>query len=159
MIQKRDAVQFEVRRHEAVSLWKRGVSQADIARRFGVSAQSVCKWIQRYRQKGPKGLARKPRPGRPAKLTALQRKRLVRLLLRGPVAAGYVTELWTSERVVQLILDTFEVRFHPHHIPKLLRQCGWTPQKPVRKALERNERKIRRWMDQEWPRIKKKFDA
>ena len=94
-------------------------------------------------------------PGRPLKLAATQRKKLVRLLLKGPLAQGYRTNLWTTARIAALIESEFGVSYHPDHIGRLMHDLGWTPQKPERRALERNEEEIERWKQKEWPRIKK----
>jgi transposase len=81
---------------------------------------------------------------------------LLKLLSRGAEAAGYATQLWTAERIRRLVWEQFGVRFHVHHVPKLLRQCGWSYQRPTSRARERDEREVQRWLRQEWPRIKKK---
>lgn len=84
-------------------------------------------------------------PGRPLKLAASQRKRLVRLLLKGPMAQGYRTKLWTTARLAKLVESKFGVRYHPDHIGRLMHSVGWTPQKPEKSALERDEDQIERW--------------
>ena len=156
MAEKRDAVAFEDRRFQALSLYRKGVRQADIARQFRVSRAAVCQWLKRSRRRGRHALRRKPRPGRPPKMPVAHRRSLVRLLARGAQASGYSTQLWTAERIRRLMLERFGVRYHVNHVPKLLRQCGWSCQKPTGRALERSEDKVRRWVRHDWPRIKKK---
>jgi len=156
MAKRRDALAFEQRRYEALDLFEGGVPQADIARRFRVSRAAVCKWLSLARREGRQALARRPRPGRPPKLSDRQRRSLVRLLSQGAEAAGYTTQLWTAERIRRVVWNHFGVRFHVHHLPKLLRQCGWSYQRPTSRARERDEREVQRWRHQEWPRIKKK---
>jgi len=100
-------------------------------------------------QGSPKELERrrmraKPAPGRPPKLDVEARKRLERALLEGARAAGFPTELWTCPRVAELIERCFGVRYHVDHIGRLLRALGWTPEKPERRALERDEAEIQR---------------
>ena len=85
--------------------------------------------------------------------------RLVRLLLKGPMAQGYRTNLWTTPRIAEMVEREFGVRYHPDHIGRLMHSQGWTPQKPERRALERNEEEIERWKQEEWPRIKKRCKA
>jgi transposase len=46
------------------------------------------------------------------------------------------------------------VAYHPGHVWRLLRRLGWSPQRPARRAAERDEAEIARWREQEWPRIK-----
>ena len=156
MAERRDAVVYEERRFQALALYRKGVRQADIARQFRVTRAAVCQWLRRSRKRGSAALRRKPRPGRPSKLTAAQRRVLVRLLALGAERAGYSTQLWTAERIQRLVLERFGVRYHVHHVPKLLRQCGWSCQRPTGRALERDEAEIRRWIREDWPRIKKK---
>jgi transposase len=89
-------------------------------------------------------------------LTDTQRRKLVRLLARGAERVGYATQLWTAERIQRLVLEHFGARYHVNHVPKLLRQCGWSYQRPTGRAVERDEAEVRRWVRDEWPRIKKK---
>jgi len=84
------------------------------------------------------------------------RQRIVAGLKRGPEALGYETSLWTSARVAHLIEKTCGVQYHPGHAWRILRQLGWSCQRPTGRALERDEEKIRRWKRQRWPEIKKK---
>ena len=151
------AAWLEERRRKAVRLVeKEGLSQAEVSRRLGVTPAAVSQWRKRCRRQGQKALAARPTPGRPARLGARQRGRLRRLLLQGAKSAGYSTDLWTCPRVQNLIGREFGVRYHVHHLPKLLRAMGFTPQKPTRRALERDEKAIRRWVEKDWPGIKKK---
>ena len=156
MAETRDATALEKRRFQALILYRKGVSQADIARRLRVSRAAVCQWLKKARKKGKQALQRKPRPGRPPKLTAAQQRSLVKLLARGPERAGYTTQLWTAERIQRLVAEQFGVRYHVHHVPKLLRQCGWSYQRPMARAIERDQAAVQRWIRKDWPRIKKK---
>jgi len=89
-------------------------------------------------------------------LTVGQRRRLIRLLLRGPRKHGYGTELWTLARVAEVIAVTFGVQYHPSAVWHILRAMDWSCQKPERRARERDEEAIARWRQQDWPRIKKR---
>ena len=95
-------------------------------------------------------------PGRPPKLGARDRRRLVRLLLRGALAHGFATELWTTARVARVISREFHVRYHRAHVGRLLHGLGWSVQKPERRALERNEARIEQWKRETWLEIQKK---
>jgi transposase len=94
-------------------------------------------------------------PGRPLKLAASQRKRLVGLLLKGSMAQGCRTNLWTTARIAEMVEREFGVRYHPDHMGRLMHSLGWTPQKPERRALERDEEEIERWKQADWPRIRR----
>jgi transposase len=81
---------------------------------------------------------------------------LLKLLQRGPAAAGYARELWTLKRVADLIERRFGVRYHPCHVWRVLGSLGWSCQKPERRARERDEGEIERWRRRRWPHIKKR---
>lgn len=131
-------------------------SAAAVAREMGVNAGTVRRWARAFRAEGDAGLAAKPTPGRPPRLDAKQLRRLERLLLKGAKEAGFPTELWTCPRIAALIERDFGVSYHVDHIGRLLQGMGWSPQKPQKKAVERDEAEIQRWVKVEWPRIKKK---
>ena len=158
-MEKRDAGVYEDRRNKAIALHRRGIRQSDIARKLGVTRQSVCRWVDAFERKGAGALRRKLRSGRPPKLTVAQRAELIGVLSCGADKAGYSTQLWTAGRIRRLVIERFKVRFHTNHVPRLLRQCGWSFQRPRGRALERNEDAIRQWVAVEWPRIKKKPGA
>jgi transposase len=113
------------------------------------------RWRDARRWGGAGALQVRFSPGRPAKLIASEQKRLVRLLLKGPMAQGYRTNLWTTARIAEMVEREIGVRYHPDHIGRLMHSLGWTPQKPERRALERDEDEIQRWKQKQWPRIKK----
>jgi len=148
--------ELEWRRLRAIELLNGGYQPVEVARMVGVDRRSVRRWNAAYRVGGNKALKAKPPPGRPAKLTTRQRKQLTDELLKGAMAAGFPTDLWTCPRVAEMIARRFRVQYHVDHIGRLLRSLGFTPQKPQRRSMERNEQKIQRWVKQEWPRIKKK---
>ena len=130
-----------------------------VARQVHASVSSVFRWWHAYQRDGRRGLAAKPTPGRPPGLSPGQKGQLVRLLVNGPLRAGYTTDLWTLARVAKLIQQEFGIRYHPGHVWKLLTGLGWSCQKPERRALERDEAAIARWTYTEWPRIKKRRSA
>lgn len=73
----------------------------------------------------------------------------------GAVAAGFPTALWTLARVAPVIERELGIQYHPGHVRYILRDMGWSAQKPERRARERDEEAIRRWREEEWARIKK----
>lgn len=149
--------QLEKRRRKAMNLLDRGLSLNEVARRIGCNASSVMRWRDERRKHGEKGLEPKPVPGRPAKLTRRQKERLVCLLLKGAMANGYHTELWTTARIAQLIEGTFGVSYHRDHIGRFMATLGWSCQKPDRRALQRDEQAIEQWKRKRWPQIKKRL--
>jgi transposase len=146
---------LEDRRRRALKLLGQRLSLNEVARRIGCAASSVLRWRDAWEKGGPQGLKVRFSPGRPPKLNARQRQRLVKLLLQGALAHGYRTDLWTTARIAEVIRKNFGVRYHPDHIGRLMHQLGWSHQKPERRARERDEAKIERWKRKEWPRVKK----
>ena len=146
---------LEERRCKIIAFLKRNLSLHEIARRIGCHASSVMRWRNAFRAQGADGLKAKPASGRPPKLSSPQKQRLVRLLAQGAVAHGYRTELWTTQRIADLIEQRLGVRYHRNHVGKLLHRVGWSHQKPERRALERDEAAIQTWKQTVWPRVKK----
>jgi len=147
---------LEQRRLQAISLLNEGLQPVDVARRIGVNRRSVRRWRAEYKRNGSDGLKAKIASGRPPKLTAKQHKRLERYLIKGPLAAGFLTDLWTCPRVARVIRDKFNIDYHVDHIGRVLHGLGFSPQKPERCAIERDEKAIRYWVKHTWPHIKKK---
>lgn len=152
---KRDFVAMEQRRREAARLLRKGVSQAEVARHTGVSRQSVSRWAAALEQDGLRGLRRAGRAGRKPRLDDRQRQQLARLIKAGPEAAGFPTGLWTVPRVAQLIERRFGVSYGPTRVWQLLRELGFTPQRPSGRARQRDESRIEAWKRQRWPEVKK----
>ena len=147
--------QLERRRRRAIELLQQGRTLSAVATRIGCSVGAVHLWRETYHQHGENGLRAKPVPGRPPKLRPRQRQTLTCLLLKGAAACGFPTDLWTQRRVAQLIRQRFGVRYHPHHLWRLLTGLGWSCQKPKRRARERDEAAIAHWKHYRWPHIKK----
>ncbi len=153
---KRDFSGLEQRRLKAARLLQRGLRPAEVARRLGVHRQSVGRWRAQLEREGLPGLKKAGRAGRPPKLTAEQLLQLGEELVRGPRAWGYTTELWTTQRVADVIQRRFGVRYHRDHVGRVLAQMEWSCQRPAGRAKERQEARIRHWKRGDWPRIKKK---
>jgi transposase len=126
-----------------------------VAQQLGSSVSSVFRWQQAFQKEGEKGLNPRASPGRPARLSEQEKKRLVNFLLKGPVTFGYSTDLWTTRRVAEVIRKSFGIHYHPNHLWRLLTGLGWSCQKPERLARERDEEGIGRWKKERWPAIKK----
>jgi transposase len=153
---RRDFQALEQRRLRAARLLKRGVHQSEVARRVGAHRQSVSRWAQQLEEIGLSGLRKAGRAGRKPRLSPEDLKKIERGLKRGPEALGYETGLWTSWRVAHLIEQECGVGYHASQAWRILRQLGWSPQRPVGRALERDEEAIQRWKKERWPEIKKK---
>ena len=150
---------LEERRHRVITFLKQKLSLHEIARRMGCHASSVMRWRNALQSGGQKALKAKPAPGRPPRLTLKQKQQLVRLLMQGAMAHGYRTELWTTQRISDLIEHRLGVKYHRNHVGKLLHQIGWSHQKPERRAVERDDVAIEEWKRSVWPRVKKRRKA
>jgi len=142
-----------------MALLKEGYAPVEVAQRVGVDRRSVRRWKAAYRRGGESGLRAKPAAGRPLKLNNAGRRRLERVLLKGAKASGFPTDLWTCRRIAQVVRERFGVSYHCAHVSRLLRLLGWSAQRPERRAVERDEEAIGRWIKEDWPRIKKKPTA
>jgi len=147
--------ELQRRRERAIALLKKGVAPVDVASRVGVDRRSVRRWKAAFRRAGAAGIQAKPTLGRPGALKEHHKRRLERLLLKGAQGCGFPTDLWTCARVAQVIRDRFDVDYHVDHIGRVLHALGWSPQKPTRRAVERDEAAIARWIKEDWPRVKK----
>jgi transposase len=153
---RRDFPALEQRRLRAARLLKKGVRQSEVARRVGAHRQSVSRWAQQLEAAGLPGLRKAGRAGRKPRLSSEDLQKIERGLKHGPEALGYETGLWTAWRVAHLIAEECGVRYHASQAWRILRQLGWSCQRPVGRALERDEEAIRRWKKERWPEIKKK---
>ena len=156
--QRRDFKGLERRRMKAATLFGRGCIQADVARKLQVSRETVRRWYDVWEQEGRTGMKAAGRAGRKPCLSKAQLRQFAKELTRGPQAHGYETQLWTLERMAQVLEKLFGVKFWPQHVWRLLGDLGWSCQKPERQARERNNRAVRQWMNERWPRFKKKSE-
>ncbi len=151
--------ELERRRKRAIRLLQEGYAPVEVSERVGATRRSVRRWKAAFRRRGQKALRAQPASGRPPKLDVRGRRRLERTLLKGAKAAGFPTDLWTCPRIVQVVRRQFGVSYHRSHLGRLLRSLGWSAQRPERRAIERDDEAIRRWIKIEWPRIKKNSTA
>jgi len=152
---RRDFEALERRRLQAAQLLRKGLSQSEVARRLAVHRQSVSRWAKQLAEGGQASLKKAGRAGRKPRLSPADLRRVERGLKRGPEALGYATGLWTARRVAKLIEQECGVRYHPGHVWRILRDLGWSVQRPTGQALERDEQAIQHWKEKRWPALKK----
>jgi len=153
---RRDFHGLEVRRTQAARLFAAGrETRGAIARRLGVSRQSVMRWYRAWRAGGREALRAAGRAGRKPRLAPEQLARVDTALREGPRAHGFRTGLWTLPRVARVIKRVTGVKYHPGHVWRLLGALDWTLQRPAKRAKERNEPAIRHWVTTRWPAVKK----
>jgi transposase len=153
---KRDFEALEHRRMEAAILFRKGKSQSDVSKVLDVSRQTTSRWYQSWEKEGKHGLKAAGRAGRKPKLTQKEMKRVESVLLQGPEAFGYTTQLWTLDRISHAIEKVCHVKYHRGHVWKLLGSLGWSCQRPIKQAREKDEKAVQHWLKYNWARIKKK---
>src|SRR3981081_1348017 len=157
---RRDFAAMEERRMRAADLFEQGVIPAEIARQVGVSHQIVSDWRAAWRRSGRAGLRGAGRAGRLPKLSRDQLAQVEGELAKGAAANGYANDLWTLKRVAEVIEGVTGVSYHPAHVWYILRQgLNWSWQRPARRATERNDEAIQRWVKVCWPQLKKGHGA
>ena len=152
---RRDFDAMERRRKRAAQLFRQGKTQAEVVRELGVSRQSVSRWYADWKSGGVQALRGAGRAGRLPLLDEADLKRVARQIKKGPLANGYPTDMWTLVRVGEVIEAETGVSYHQSHVWRILRQMGWSRQRPARRAVERDDEAIARWVKEDWPRVKK----
>ena len=147
------------RRVRAGRMLLAGKRAAEVAAAVGVARQTVYTWKGLLDEGGIDALRAVPDAGRPAKLDEAQRAQLRAALLQSPTEHGFGTELWTLKRVGTLIERMHGVRFGQTQVWRILGSLGFSPQKPKKQAIERDEDAVRYWKRRTWPRLKKKPSA
>ncbi len=146
----------EGRRLRAWELKEEGFSQKQIADVLGVTEGAVSQWMRRGREGGVEGLKRRVACGASPRLTDEQRAGLAELLATYDAEDfGFTGKVWNCGRVAKLIRWQFGVSYHPAHVSRILRSLGITPQKPIRRANQRDEAAIEHWKNEHWPALKK----
>jgi transposase len=149
----------EWRRLRAWALHQEGWSGRAIAQALGVTPGAVSQWLKRAREGGAQALVHRMPPGSAPRLSADQQAQLPTLLAHGAEAYGFMGDVWTSQRVAAVITQEFGVGYHRAHVSRLLRQSGWSVQKPIQRALQRDEQAIARWTSERWPVLQAKPKA
>jgi transposase len=134
-------------------LKQRGWIQRDIAEALDVSEVALSGWLARARDGGPESLRSRPAPGRPPRLSPAQRRSIPELLWHGPEAYGFRGQVWTCARVIEV---EFGVRYHKDHVGRLLKGLHWTPQQPIKRAIQRDDEAVQRWRDETWPELRRR---
>ncbi len=146
----------EWKRLRAWELKELGWTQKAIAEAMGVTAGAVSQWMKRGREGGVDALKAKPSTGPHRKLSPDQRSQLLSALVCGAEAWGYAGNVWTTARISDLLKNQLGIDYHPHSVTRLMRELGWSWQKPKQRATQRDEEAIVAWQAEQWPAIKKK---
>jgi transposase len=138
-----DNKELERTRIEAAKMVLSGIRNVDVAEELGVNLHTVTDWMTIYRQKGMEGLLWKGERGRPRQLSDEQCENLKAICVKGAAAYGYEIGLWTLPRVAKVIKEQFGVAYSEAHVWEILHSLGWSCQRPTKRALERDEVKIK----------------
>jgi len=136
---------------QAGALFAAGRSRAEVARTLGVARQNVSRWHARWRADGLNALRSVGPTGPDPRLSDTQRAAIDQVLRAGARAQGFDTDHWTLARIRTVIERLTGIAYHPGHVWKLLRRMGWRLQRPARRAVERDELAIARWVAEDWP--------
>jgi transposase len=145
---------LEWRRLRALHLKQQGWFQRDIAAALAVREETVSRWLARARDGGPAALRTHTARGRTPKLTDAQKRLIPEFLWHGPEAYGFRGAVWTRARIARVIEEEFGVRYHKGHVGRLLQELHWTPQVPIRRAVQRDEAAIQCWREVVWPELR-----
>lgn len=142
-------------RIRAGKLFVNGRAQAEIARKFKVSRAAVSQWYAAWKKDRKTGLVSRGHPGFPSRLTDKKRNVFKRAILAGPLSHGYTTNLWTLSRLADVMKKCTRVRFGHNRTWQIVRELGFTCQKPQVKAQQRDEKAIKAWKEKRLPGLKK----
>src|SRR5580765_14522 len=147
---------LEDMRRRAVTAVQEGQSPEAVGKAFGLNRTTIYSWLAQYRRGGWGALKAKPLKGRPPKVDAKKLKWIYNAVAqKNPLQFRFQFALWTREMVATLIKQKYGIRLAANSVGRLLAQLGITPQKPLHRALERDEALVQKWLKSEYPKIKK----
>lgn len=159
MTQTKNKTRPDWREYRRLRVWEmhqQGAKQSEIAAALGLTQAGVSQIIKRGQSGGEAALRQRKPKGAQAKLSPEQKAELLDKLKQGAEAHGYAGDVWTTARIAQFIQKEYSVQYHPDYIGPFLRTCGWSVQRPIVRATQRNETAIAQWRDERWPEIEKK---
>lgn len=156
MRQPGSPLEWEKKRLIAANMFEQKLATAVIAASLEVDDQTVRRWRRVFHAGGREGLASRKHLGRSARMSPAQKRQLSQWLLKTPQECGLDKYLWTQQLIAELIHREFGISYHHDHVGVILHELGFTHQKPMRRARERDEARIQSWRSQVWPEILKK---
>jgi len=149
--------QEELRKLAVKRVIEDGEKPSKVIAAFDMCRTTIYRWLRVFRKKGDAGLEARKAPGRPPKLTARQKRQVFRWMNgRDPRQYGFDFGLWTRKIVAQLVRERFKISLGVTAVGRLLAELEITPQKPLRRAYERDPVAIERWKAEEYPQLKKR---
>ena len=145
---------LETYRFRAIDLHKKGKQNKDIAEFFGVHRCAVSHWITSYKRNGKRILRATKSTGRPSKLDEREINELVTFFENDALNYGFETPLWTCRKIQKIVQQRFDKKIHTTNIMRWLKRINITSQKPQRQASQRDDKAVKKWLTEEWPKIK-----
>ena len=140
----------------AVKRVEAGESPEEVIRSYGFHRSCIYTWLARYREGGYEALKTKKIPGRPTKLTGKQLKQLYEIITtKNPLQLHFEFALWTREMIKDVIKEKFNIKLSLVSVGRLLKKLGLSPQKPLRRAYQQNEKLVQKWLEVDYPEIKR----
>jgi Transposase and inactivated derivatives len=147
---------LEEMRRRAVMSVQEGQSPEIVGQALGLNRTTIYDWLALYRRGGWDALKAKPLTGRPPKLDGKKLRWIYTTVTqKNPLQLKFAFALWTREMVAALIRKRYGVSLAANSVGRLLAQLGITAQKPLHRALERDEALVQKWLKTEYPKIRK----
>lgn len=144
------------RRQTIVKLYEEGYTQKRISELLSVNQSYISRILKKYQEQGESALAVSTGKGALSRMSLLQKKRLQVLLDGGAEAFGFEGAIWTSKRVRQVIQEKFRVSYSARQVQRILKQLGYTPQKPLAVEDRHDATAAKQWKEEMLPTHKKK---
>jgi transposase len=145
----------EFRRLRTWEMHQQGYKQQQIADALDLTQAAVSMIIKRAKAGGVAALRHRKPPGPKARLSPAEQQELLAKLAQGAVAHGFQGDVWTTQRIADFIFQEYGVKYHHDYIGPLLRQLGWSVQRPIVRASQRDEAAIAEWVVTTWPELQK----
>jgi transposase len=143
-------------RRLAVQRYMDGEKPSKIIEAYALSEKIIYHWIRKAKEEGIESLNPIPHPGRTRTLTEEEEREVASWVIgNDPRQYGFDFGLWTRQIVADLIEHRMGVKLSVNSVGRLLHRQGLTPQKPLRRAYERDEKAVEKWKTQEYPKIQK----
>lgn len=148
--------QLEYIRIQAIKAVKEdNKSPEDVINTFGLHRSNIYKWLAKFDEGGYEALKGTKAKGPEPKLSAKQKESLIKLICKNPLQLKFEYALWTVDMVVQLILKKFNVQYSNVQVGRLLKEVGFSRQRPIERAYQQDPIKVQTWLDETFPAIKK----
>ena len=153
----------EEKRKLAIKLWKKGLTQKEVAETVGTTPQTMSGWVKRYKNSGASALNARKRGktlGENRHLSGDQERHLQKLITdKSPDQLKMAYVLWTRKAVMELIEQEAGIKMPIRTVGEYLKRWGFTPQKPAKRAYEQNPKAVQHWLNEDYPEIKARAKA